>query len=269
MSTDRSASVPPRGTGRLARDASGEQGRLESIQRSVDAFTTGIIERLPVRPTWNCLELGAGAGSIAYWLAERCPQGRVVAADIDTRYLDADRAANLEVQQADVTREDYAPGRFDLIHARFLLCHLPERDEVLARAAGWLAPGGWLLVEEPYHLPAQDSPFPAVRRILAGYQQKYRDLGADMTWARGIPALLAGNGLQDVSFTGNLGCMGGLEKDRWAPLIGQAGPALVADGLVAREDLDEFEALLKDPAFLDIPQVTISAWGRAGDVSRA
>ncbi|WP_432093352.1 class I SAM-dependent methyltransferase [Streptomyces sp. bgisy100] len=249
--------------GALSADSVGENERLASIQRSVDDFTIRVIEGLPIAESWNCLELGAGAGSIAYWLARRCPDGQVVAADIDARYLDAERAGNLRVQEADVTREDYEPGRFDLIHARYLLCHLPERDELIARAAQWLAPGGWLVVEEPYHLPAESSPSPLAQRVLAAYQQKYRERGADMTWARRVPALLSRAGLSDVSFSGNLGCMGGLDKDRWAPLIGQAGPSLVADGLITQTDLDRFFRLLQDPEFIDIPQVTISAWGRA------
>ncbi|ARF59945.1 SAM-dependent methyltransferase [Streptomyces gilvosporeus] len=249
-------------TGMLSNDGPRERDRLESIQTNVDAFTTGVLDGLPIEPSWNCLELGAGAGSIAYWLAGRCPDGRVVAVDLDTRHLDASQATNLEIQEADITCEDYAPGSFDLIHARYLYCHLPDRDAMVERAAGWLVPGGRLVIEEPYHLPAETSSFPVVQRILAGYQRMYREHGADMTWARSLPARLASSGLTEVSFTGNLGCMGGLDKDRWRPLIAQAAPALLAEGLVTEADLSEFAGLLDDPAFIDIPQVTVSAWGR-------
>lgn len=252
----------PYGTGMLSNGAPSERSRLESIQSSVDAFTTGILDRLPVRSSWDCLELGAGAGSIAYWLATRCPAGRVVAVDLDTRHLDAGRATNLEIQQADITGEDYAPGTFDLIHARYVFCHLPDRDEMLARAAGWLSPGGWLFIEEPYDLPAAHSSSPLAQRILAAYQQTYREQGADMTWARSLPSLLSRNALTEVAYSGNLGCMGGLEKDRWAPLINRAAPALLDSGRVTDADLTDFAALLKDPEFIDIPQMTISAWGR-------
>ncbi|MCW7946852.1 SAM-dependent methyltransferase [Streptomyces hygroscopicus] len=246
----------------LSNDAPRERGRLESIQRSVDTFTTNILESLPIQANWNCLELGAGAGSIAYWLATRCPDGRVVAVDVDTRHLDAGRATNLEIHEADITRQDYTPGTFDLIHARYLFCHLPDRDEMVARAAGWLSPGGWLFIEEPYDLPAATSPFPLIQRILTAYQHTYRRNGADMTWARRLPALLARNALTEVAFDGNLGRMGGLEKDRWRPLIDRAAPDLLASGLITDADLTEFTELLKDPAFIDIPQMTISAWGR-------
>ncbi|MGW3177186.1 class I SAM-dependent methyltransferase [Streptomyces sp. NPDC001153] len=259
--TQRQATTPY-STGMLGNDDPRERDRLESIQRSVDTFTTHIIDGLPVQASWNCLELGAGAGSIAYWLAARCPEGRVVAVDLDTRHLEAGRAANLEIQEADITRHDYAPGTFDLIHARYLFCHLPDRDRMIARAAGWLSPGGWLVVEEPYDLPPTDSPFPLAQRLLTAYQQTCRQHGADMTWARGLPALLARNALTEVNYTGNLGRMGGLDKDRWRPLIERAAPALLAGGLVTEADLGEFTELLQDPAFIDIPQMTVSAWGR-------
>ncbi|MFI0716670.1 class I SAM-dependent methyltransferase [Streptomyces inhibens] len=246
----------------LSNDDHRESDRLESIQRNVDAFTTGVLDGLPIEAFWDCLELGAGAGSIAYWLAGRCPDGRVVAVDLDTRHLDAGRATNLEIQEADITREDYAPGSFDLIHARYLFCHLPERDEMIARVTRWLSPGGWLILEEPYHLPAVTSPFPTIQRILDAYQHMYHQHGADLTWVRGLPALLARNSLTEVAFAGNPGCMGGLSKDRWLPLITQAAPTLLADGLITEADLEEFATLLKDPAFIDIPQITISVWGR-------
>lgn len=250
----------------VSADSPAERVRLEAIQRNVDSHTILVLEGLPLASSWNCLELGAGAGSIAYWLADRCPEGRVVAADIDTRYLDATRAPNLEIQHVDVTDEEYAPAGFDLIHARYLFCHLPARDAVLARAVGWLSPGGWLVIEDPYLLPADTSPFPLVQRLMAAYARTYAEQGADLTWARGLPAQLARNGLLDVGFTGNLGCMGCLGKDRWLPLIRQMAPALLADGLVTEADLNQFVDLLKDPTFVDIPQFTISAWGRRAPV---
>lgn len=248
--------------GVLGKDSPTERGRLASIQNSTDAFTAGVLEGLDPADDWSCLDLGAGAGSIAYWLAERCPAGRVVAVDVDTRHLDPGRAPNLEVVEADITADDYEPGAFDLVHARFVLCHLPTRDALVARAATWLRPGGRLVVTDPYQLPAETSPFPVMRRIMAAYQQVYAGHGADLTWARGVPALLAGAGLVDVDFVGRPACMGNLDKDRWRPLVDQVAPAMLAGGLVTRGDLDEFHALLSDPAFVDIPQVTIAAWGR-------
>jgi SAM-dependent methyltransferase len=249
-------------TSMLSKDEPSELERLSAIQRHVDTHTIGIIEQLPIIPAADCLELGAGAGSIAYWLAGTYQDGRVVAVDIDTRYLDADRAANLEIQQADITQPDYHPGWFDLIHARYLLCHLPDRETVIKRAVGWLKPGGWIVLEEPYSLPAQQARFPVVQRVLEAYQIQYGKHGADLTWARALPAALARSGVTELSFVGNLGCMGNGDKDRWQPLISKAAPHMIDSGLLRQTDLDEFYELLTDPSFVEIPQLTISAWAR-------
>ncbi|GGM49538.1 methyltransferase [Longimycelium tulufanense] len=252
----------PYSTGALTKDSPTERTRLESIQSSTDAFSLDILTGLGLAPDWECLELGAGAGSIAYALAERCPRGRVVAVDVDTRYLDAGKAPNLEVVQADITDSDYAPGQFDLVHARFVFCHLAARDDLVARATRWLKPGGWLVVTDPYQLPADTSPFPAVRRLMAAYQDVYATHGADLTWARQIPSLLARNGLSSIDFVGRLGCMGNLARDRWQPLVNQVAPAMLESGAVSQADIDEFRERLNDPTFIDIPQFILTAWGR-------
>ncbi|GAA4027155.1 methyltransferase domain-containing protein [Allokutzneria multivorans] len=240
-----------------------EAERLRSIQRSTDAFTFDVLRGRGIKPSWRCLELGAGAGSVAHWLAEQCPDGEVLAVDIDTGVFAPSDAPNLVVERADITSTDFAPRRFDLVHARFVLCHLAERDQVVERAASWLAPGGWLVVEEPYLLEAGSSPFPVVRRIMAAYQDHCSASGSAMTWARGLPAALLRSGLSDVDCTGNLGRMGGLSADRWRPLIDRVAPELIASGALAEADVTEFHELLGDAAFLDVPQVTLSVWGQS------
>src|SRR5205807_660976 len=76
-------------------------------------------EALGVAEGWRCLEVGAGGGAVVEWLAERVgPRGRVVATDLDTRFLDALDATNVEVHSHDVLAEaPFEPG-FDLVHAR-------------------------------------------------------------------------------------------------------------------------------------------------------
>jgi trans-aconitate methyltransferase len=51
---------------------------------------------------------------------------------------------------------------FDLIHARLVLIHVPEREEVLARLVAALKPGGWMVEEEfdSQSLPCDPLRFP-------------------------------------------------------------------------------------------------------------
>src|SRR5688500_13501668 len=64
--------------------------RLRTLEALLDAGTIQHLERRGVRRGWRCLEVGAGGGSIAAWLAARvAPEGSVVATDLDTTVLEA------------------------------------------------------------------------------------------------------------------------------------------------------------------------------------
>ena len=69
--------------GIVSKDLPTERERLRLLEQDSDPQTIETLQGLPVDASWRCLDLGAGAGSIAYWLANRCRDGHVVAADID------------------------------------------------------------------------------------------------------------------------------------------------------------------------------------------
>lgn len=241
----------------------GGRERLRAVQAAADDHTTGILGSLGLPEGARCLDLGAGAGSVAYWLAAYRPAGRVVAVDVDTRHLDPDHATNVDVVQADIAERTWGAGEFDLVHARFVLCHVSNRGEIVNRAASWLKPGGHLVITEPFHLPPETSPFPLVGRLMTAWHTVYASQGADLTtWARSLPTRLARAGLTGIDFAARPACMGNGELDRWGPLIHQTGSALGASGLVDDGDLAAFDAHLADPAFIDIPQIVLTAWGR-------
>ena len=45
--------------------------RLASIEAQYDPITIRSLERCDIAGGWQCLEVGAGGGSIATWLCER------------------------------------------------------------------------------------------------------------------------------------------------------------------------------------------------------
>jgi SAM-dependent methyltransferase len=84
------------------------------------------------------------------------PVGRVTGVDVDAS-LGGQAVAMLhdaghpqcEFAQVDVTAGEEIPGApFDLVYARLLLYHLPERVEVLRTLWDAVAPGGHLLVQD-------------------------------------------------------------------------------------------------------------------------
>ncbi|MFE3380451.1 methyltransferase domain-containing protein [Streptomyces anulatus] len=254
----------PYSTGSLEQDKVSPLDQVRLFERKYDPTTTDVIGRLPIEPGWRCLELGPGAGSMTYWLAEKSPEGSVVAVDIDTGHLDATRAPNLTVLEADITQQEFPEGSFDLVLARAVLEHLPDPDRMLARARRWLAPGGWLVVEDFYFLPDKDAPTAVGRSLLTAYVRHMEAHGADMRWGRRLPATLARAGLTDVDMRVTPAGPGqsAVDDELIALRMRQEGHTLVDSGQVTAAELAEFLELLGTPDGRDMTTLMVSAWGR-------
>jgi SAM-dependent methyltransferase len=245
----------------------GEAAIAALWERNYDPRTTAIISALPVEPTWRCLDLGAGAGSMSAWLAERIPRGTVLALDVDTRMLDASRTPNLTVRRADAADVEFAPGSFDLILARALFQYLPDPEAALRRAIDWLAPGGWLVAEDFYFLPSEDAPTPAGQALVAAYIKGLNASGADMRWARRLPSTMAGAGLVSVGAEVTPLGPGQHADDNELMRLRMTlhGHELVEAGLVTAAHLADFIAGIDDPTARDITTLQFSVWGRKAD----
>src|SRR5215467_4904317 len=81
-----------------------EDDRLDLLERIFDPLSRR--RREMVRPGWRCLEVGAGRGSMAVWLAAQVgDNGHVVATDIDLTYLERLHLPNLEVRQHNILED--------------------------------------------------------------------------------------------------------------------------------------------------------------------
>jgi ubiquinone/menaquinone biosynthesis C-methylase UbiE len=131
-----------------APDVDLETARLRSLQQTSDSSTISHFNTVGVGSGWRCLEIGAGAGSIAGWLGTRVgPTGSVLATDINVDRL-GDLPGNVEVRQHDIRHEELEPAAYDLVHCRFVLMHLADPVAALKKMTASLVPGGWLVVEE-------------------------------------------------------------------------------------------------------------------------
>ena len=130
-------------------EADDELARLKLLEALCDPWTFRCLDGIGVRQGWRCLEVGAGAGSVVRWLSERVGSaGRVVAVDLDPRFLGDLRAPNVEVRRCDITQDDIEPAAYDLVHCRALLMHMNDPADVLRRMVAALRPGGWLVAED-------------------------------------------------------------------------------------------------------------------------
>ena len=238
----------------------GREGWLSLLQEVFDPGTREHLDRLGVAPGWHVLEVGAGGGSIAAWLAHRVrPGGKVVATDVDTRYLRRLGEPELEVLEQDVLTDELPADSFDLVHCRAVLVHLPDRGRALARMAGWVKPGGTLLVEEPWVDMGLLSPDPVAVRATEALAETM-----DGGFARRLPLALREVGLEQVEADGKLRFFNGgtrLASFFRHALEGAAVPLVVA-GHLGRDELRRMTARFEDPAWSDCGWPRITAWGR-------
>jgi ubiquinone/menaquinone biosynthesis C-methylase UbiE len=123
--------------------------RMRILAALFDEGTQRGLERTGLAPGWQCLEIGGGGGSVAAWLAARVgAAGHVFCTDVDTRHLQSLARRNVRVERHDIVRDALPDAAFDLIHARLVLMHIPEREVVLKRLVNALKPGGWLVIED-------------------------------------------------------------------------------------------------------------------------
>ncbi|MEV0899243.1 methyltransferase domain-containing protein [Actinoplanes sp. NPDC049802] len=241
-----------------------ELRRLRVMEQMLDPDEISVLGGLGIQSSWHCLELGAGAGSIARWLAERCPEGRVVATDLDTSFLEDGPPSGLEIVRHDVRSGDFPPGSFDVIHARALFMHLPDRDAVLRRVAAWLKPGGWLVVSDADMFTVDSTPHPAMHTMWAAVERLFTAQGSDPRWARRLSVELRRAGLADIGMSVTVDTFGGggVTDEFWRSSIAQVRPFLMEQGLVSEAVYAEAQALLDDPDFRDTLWAYIRCWGR-------
>jgi SAM-dependent methyltransferase len=238
--------------------------RLRSLERTYDPASTRRLEALGVGPGWRCLEVGAGGGSITRWLCSRVgASGRVLAVDLDTRFVADIRAANLDVARLDVTTADLPREAYDLVHARAVLSHLPEREEVLDALVASLAPRGWLLLEEPDVFASGALGSGLHGEMVAKVTVGVAGAGFDPTWARDLPTRLHRRGLAGIGAESEMPLVQGgspaTELFRLTAL--QVRDLAIAAGATA-DQLDQWDTLLNTPAQWFPGYAMVAAWGQ-------
>jgi SAM-dependent methyltransferase len=246
-----------------------ERRRLDLLEQVFDPGTQDYLGRFPMPVGGDCLEVGAGAGSIALWLCDRVgPNGRVVATDRDTDFLDTLTEKNLEVRRHDIVSDELEDEAFDLIHSRLLLCHLPERTQVVKRLASALRPGGWMVMEDFDWASLVTAPGCINEDLLARTHEAMRIVfpaaGAVMDYGRRLPLDLVAAGLVDVGAEGRVYVgLGGTPAAAWWQLsVVALRPGILATGLLSESEIDEVVRACDDVGSCFLFPTLITTWGR-------
>jgi SAM-dependent methyltransferase len=245
-----------------------ERDRLNGLTQLYDPGTMALIGRLNLRHGARCAEVGGGTGSVAELIARHVgPDGHVLVTDTDTRFLEPLAGAVITVVRQDVTVTPLPRGQFDLVHARLLLEHLPQREEVLASLAGALAPGGWLLIEDLDWATAEviDPPSAVYNRVTSACREFMRSRGYDPEYARRLPRSLAAAGLTDVGVQAvsvHVRADAARGIPQWELLVAQLTPGLLAGGWADQADLEAFTRICREGDSVIFAPLMISSWAR-------
>jgi SAM-dependent methyltransferase len=244
--------------------------RIAALSALFDPITFRHVDALGIARGWRCWEVGAGGPSVPRGLAARVgPEGRVLATDIELAWAGAAAGAPIEVRRHDVVRDAPPDELFDLVHARLVLVHLPDRQRALRSMIGALRPGGWLLVEDadPALQPLSVLDPVSAEDLLAnklrtGFRTLLAERGVDLGYGRKLPRLLRAGGLAEVAadayFPVALPACAPLELATVRFLRAQ----LLAKGIATAEEIDRHLASVA-AGRLDLAQPPmISAWGR-------
>ncbi|MEU3750406.1 MULTISPECIES: class I SAM-dependent methyltransferase [Streptomyces] len=250
-------------------EQAGEGERIDFGALAYDGITMARLRALGAGPGWRCLDVGAGTGTVSRRLLAEAGVTSVLAVDRDVRFLSERPLPGLDVLEADVTAPDFDPGRFRLVHARFVLMHLPEHDRLIDRLAGLVEPGGMLVLSDAVDLtsglPGSVTPGTPYTAVMRAMWQGLRDtIGTDVGWVPSYPHLLRTAGLLPVAAEIHVPPLqpGSPISRFWADTWQRSRAAMLATGLVDDTDVDAAVRYLDSEECAALSAGMLTVWGR-------
>ena len=258
----------------------GEVTRLEAQGAAIAPATRMIFAEAGIRPGMRVLDLGSGAGDVAFVAADLVgPDGCVVGVD---RSPDALARARVRAAQRGLTQvqfvegdiHDPAPGGpFDAIVERLTLWAVPDPAAMLRRQATVLRPGGLVVPVEVDLSPMRWLPeIPLGTQVKSWLVEGFARAGLTMLGPR-LWAILQDAGLRPLGMIGVQPHFGPDDPVGIAFLVEAmrvAEPLIVGTGVATAEEIgmETFEQRLRDEGersqAVQATYMLLSAWATTG-----
>lgn len=242
-----------------------ERLRLSMLAEARDPKTFGLLSQVGISAGMHCLEVGAGAGSVSAWMADKVGDtGRVMSTDIDLQFH-AEMPSNVIVRKHDIENDSLPREHFDIVHARAVLQHVPSRDELVGKLVEALKPGGWLVIEDGTFLGFGEQGLPepckTIHQIMsAGSLDEWRDPNFGLQVLDRMRAV----GLVDLDVVGDIWAMRPHEPsgEWWFLALERAIPYMVTAGVVDEADGQLALEQVRAEGFVMMSPASIATLGR-------
>ncbi|WP_161597592.1 class I SAM-dependent methyltransferase [Fluviispira multicolorata] len=248
-----------------------EAQRLKMLAQTFDPMTRLQLKTRGLPWGGRCLDVGAGNGSISVWLSEQAElaTGQIFALDRDVRGLKelTEQHSNIQVIEHDLTTTmpDNLIGKFDLIHARFVLMHLPERIIVLERLISCLKPGGVIMISDSIDFNLETTSTSPYRKVMdACYSMLNVTFGLDIQWSRSMPHHFRQAGLQAIGAEVYFPSLDALSPAArfWKLTWDQIYDQMVRQNYIDAVTLAQAERAFIDSNYWELSAGMLTAWGR-------
>jgi SAM-dependent methyltransferase len=202
------------------------------------------------------LEVGCGVGAQTVHLAAASPGAHIVAFDVSSQSLAMARARVVALVnpgpgprvawcRADLHDLPFADAAFDHMFVCFVLEHLPDPQQALARFRRVLRPGGTITVVEGDHGSAFYHPNSAFARAVIDCQVRLQSAaGGNALIGRQLHPLLVGAGYTDVVVRPRMvyadqsrpGLVDGFTRRTFTAMVKAVRDEALAAGLISRSD---------------------------------
>ena len=161
----------------------------ETLDEAEELMLALYVERAQIADGQDILELGCGWGSLTLYLAGKFPRARITGVSnsrTQKEHIDAVARqrglTNVTILTCDMNVFEATPAGFDRVVSVEMFEHMKNYQQLLARVARWLRPGGRLFVHIftharfSYHFVARDASDWMARHFFTGGQMPAHDL---------------------------------------------------------------------------------------------
>ncbi|MGH7177353.1 MAG: methyltransferase domain-containing protein [Tepidisphaeraceae bacterium] len=159
-------------------------------------------ERAGFVPGRRMLDVGCGPGFTTVDLAQIVgPSGQVTAVDVSERFIAHLRSlnhGNITGLVHDVQDLQLPPASFDAAYERWVLCFVPNPQDVIEGVAKSLRSGGVFAIQDYYNYSALKlaPPSRAMERVVAAVNESWKQRGGDPDVGCRLPEMLQKHGFR-------------------------------------------------------------------------